>query len=283
MFPRRGRIKTLKKHQGISAEHVKKKCTPLQISPLSGSTRLLHHHQTMYGDGIKTLQPSVGQEDRSEHHMIPEYLSKRMVRRRKFRHSRTFDIKNGSVQVTKQWEENYDFNLDSKFTSDSKDRAIIRALHGPWDYSIQDTSEEVQLIVHMWIGLFYSRSTERFFQIDSNSINSCTEESAFLEMSSGIVFKDNSCSPFLSVRDSSDPSISNALDLSKKVKSGLDEECVILDLSQRDSNAKIVTSEPQVDRKQTSVVGELKEAGEPLNTFKSSMGLQEASKSQVWF
>ncbi|XP_045894077.1 uncharacterized protein tasor2 isoform X3 [Micropterus dolomieu] len=256
--------------------------TPLQISPLSGSTRLLHHHQTMYGDGIKTLQPSVGQEDRSEHHMIPEYLSKRMVRRRKFRHSRTFDIKNGSVQVTKQWKENYDFNLDSKFTSDSKDRAIIRALHGPWDYSIQDTSEEVQLIVHMWIGLFYSRSTERFFQIDSNSINSCTEESAFLEMSSGIVFKDNSCSPFLSVRDSSDPSISNALDLSKKVKSGLDEECVILDLSQRDSNAKIVTSEPQVDRKQTSVVGELKEAGEPLNTFKSSMGLPEASKSQCY-
>ncbi|XP_070763138.1 protein TASOR [Enoplosus armatus] len=111
-------------------------------------------------------------EDRSEHnHRTPEYLSKHMVRRRKFRHSRTFDIKDGSVQVTKQWKENYDFNLDSKFTSESKDRAIIRALHGPWDSSIQDTNEEVRLIVHMWIGLFYSRSTDRFFHVDSN----CTD------------------------------------------------------------------------------------------------------------
>lgn len=105
--------------------------TPFQVSPLSGSTRLLHHHQTVYGDGFKTLHPSVGQDDRSEHtHRTSEYLKKHMVRRRKFRHSRTFVNKDGSFQVTTQWKENYDFNLDSKFTSDSKDRAIIRALHG---------------------------------------------------------------------------------------------------------------------------------------------------------
>lgn len=105
--------------------------TPFQVSPLSGSTRLLHHHQTMYGDGIKTLHPSVSQTDRSEkNHRTPEYLKKHMVCRRKFRHSRTFVDKDGSIQVTKQWKENYDFNLDSKFTNDSKDRTIVRALHG---------------------------------------------------------------------------------------------------------------------------------------------------------
>ena len=103
--------------------------TPFQVSPISGSTRLMHHHQTMYGDGIKTLLPSVDLEDRSEHR-TPEYLKKQRVRRRKFRQSRTFVCKDGSIQVTKQWKENYDFNLDSKFTSDSKDRGIIRALHG---------------------------------------------------------------------------------------------------------------------------------------------------------
>uniref|UniRef100_A0A8C9ZFP0 DUF3715 domain-containing protein n=1 Tax=Sander lucioperca TaxID=283035 RepID=A0A8C9ZFP0_SANLU len=192
--------------------------TPFQVSPLSGSTRLLHHHQTMYGDGIKTLHPSVSQTDRSEkNHRTPEYLKKHMVCRRKFRHSRTFVDKDGSIQVTKQWKENYDFNLDSKFTNDSKDRTIVRALHGPWDFSMQDTSEEVRLIVHMWIGLFYSRSTARFFHVDSYP---CSEESDSLEMPSGMVstlaqseLKAYSFAPFLSVTDTSDPSISKALDL----------------------------------------------------------------------
>ncbi|XP_044050552.1 uncharacterized protein tasor2 isoform X2 [Siniperca chuatsi] len=262
--------------------------TPFQVSPLSGSTRLLHHHQTMYGDGIKTLQPSVGQEDRSEHnHRTPEYLNKHRARSRKFRHCRTFDNKDGSVQVTKQWKKTYDFNLDSKFTNDSKERTIIRALHGPWDFSIQDTSEEVQLIVHIWIGLFYSRSTDRFFHVDSNCTYPCSEESDSLEKSSGMVLapaqpelKANSFAPFLSVTDSSDPSISKALDLSKKDNSVLDQGSMILDLSLRDSNAEIVTSDPKVNRKQASVDGEWKEASETLNTLKSAVGLQEASTSQ---
>lgn len=105
--------------------------TPFQVSPLSGSTRLLRHHQTMYGNGIKTLPTSVGQEDGSEqNHRTPEYLKKHMVRRRKFRHSRTVAHKDGSIQVTKQWKADYDFDLDSKFSNDSKDRTIVRALHG---------------------------------------------------------------------------------------------------------------------------------------------------------
>lgn len=105
--------------------------TPFQVSPLSGSTRLLHHHQQLCGDGIQTLHPSVCQEDRGErNHRTPEYLKKHMVCRRKFRHSRTFGNKDGAVQVTREWNENYDFNRDSKFACDSNDRAIIRALHG---------------------------------------------------------------------------------------------------------------------------------------------------------
>ncbi|XP_032380523.1 uncharacterized protein tasor2 isoform X2 [Etheostoma spectabile] len=259
--------------------------TPFQVSPLSGSTRLLHHHQTVFGDGIKTLHPSVSQTGRSEkNHRTPEYLKKHMVCIRKFRHSRTFVDKDGSIQVTKQWKENYDFNLDSKFTNDSKDRTIIRALHGPWDFSMQDTSEEVRLIVHMWIGLFYSRSTDRFFHVDSHP---CSEVRDSLEMPSGMVsilaqseLKANSFAPFPSVTDTADPSISNALDLSKKHDSMLDQGSVVLDLSVKNSNAEILTSDPQVNRKETSVSGDLKEPCETLNTLKSSMGLEEASKIQ---
>lgn len=100
--------------------------TPFQVSPLSGSTRLLHPQQQLYGDGIQTLH-SVCQEDRGErNHRTPKNLKKR----RKFRHSRTFISKGSSVEVTRQWNKNYDFNQDSKFSSDTKDRAIIRALHG---------------------------------------------------------------------------------------------------------------------------------------------------------
>ncbi|XP_076590197.1 uncharacterized protein tasor2 [Chaetodon auriga] len=259
--------------------------TPFQVPPLSGSTRLLHHHQTMSGE-TKTPHPSVIQEDRREqNHRTPEYLKKRNVCSRKFRRSRTFVNKDGSVQITKQCKENYDFNLDSKFTSDSKDRAIIRGLHGPWDFSIQDTSEEVQLIVHMWIGLFYSRSTARFFHVDSDCTNPSPEESDSLEMSTGMIpapaqseLKANSSAPCLNVTDTSD----KALDLSKKDDFVLDQGSVILDLSQRNSNAEIVTSGSQVNRKETSVSGEQKGTSDTLKTLKSLVELQTASPFQCY-
>ncbi|XP_054475164.1 uncharacterized protein tasor2 isoform X2 [Anoplopoma fimbria] len=246
--------------------------TPFQVSPLSGSSRLLRHHQTMYGNGIKTLQPSVGQENGSEqNNRSPEYLNKQMMRRRKFRHARTFVDKDGSIQVTKQWKENYDFSQDSKFTNDSKDRTVVRALHGPWDFSMQDTNEEVRLIVHMWIGLFYSRSTARFFHVDPYPHS---EESYSFEMSSGMVpdqseLKAKSFGPFLSFTDTS---ISKAVDFSKKDDSMLDQWSEILDLSLRNSNAEIVSPDPQVNRKETSVSIVRKE---PLNTLESSVGPQE--------
>lgn len=35
-----------------------------------------------------------------------------------------------------------------------------------WDFSIEDSYEQVHLIFHMWIGLFYSKPTSRFFHFD---------------------------------------------------------------------------------------------------------------------
>ncbi|XP_018602833.1 uncharacterized protein tasor2 isoform X2 [Scleropages formosus] len=72
----------------------------------------------------------------------------------------------GSLKVSRVWKEKYEFHLDSKYTNNLLEKAVMRALHGPWDYSIEETFEQIRLILHMWIGLFYSRSTARFFEID---------------------------------------------------------------------------------------------------------------------
>ncbi|XP_013765008.1 uncharacterized protein tasor2 isoform X3 [Pundamilia nyererei] len=282
IFTRRGRIKTLKKHQSISAECIKKKCTSL----VSDSSRLLHHDQTMYG--FQTLQPSVGQEDRSEYDRTPEYLKKRMACRQKFRYSRTFVNMEGCIKITRHWQENYDFNLDSKFTSDPKDKTIVRALHGPWDFSIQDTNEEVRLIVHMWIGLFYSRSTPRFFHVESNFAYSCSEENDSLGMTSAVVsgltifeHKDTAAS-CPSVPDTSDPLLSNALDLSQKDDTILNQDSVVLDLSLKNSSTCLqsVTSHPQIHKKGSLDSSEQKEPSETLNSLKPLGELHEASTFQ---
>lgn len=100
---------------------------PFQVSPLSGSTRLLHHQQTMNCEEIKPLHATADQRRRPED---PEPQKKHRVRRERFCRSRTFVNKDGCVQVTKHWKENYSFDFDSKFTNDSKYRAICRAIHG---------------------------------------------------------------------------------------------------------------------------------------------------------
>lgn len=101
--------------------------TTFQVLPVSGSTRLLNHHQSMYGSGAKTLHPSVIQDDISECIRTSEYSQRH---KQKFRYSRTSVIIDGSIKVTRKWHENYNFNLDSRFTSDPKSRVVIRALHG---------------------------------------------------------------------------------------------------------------------------------------------------------
>uniref|UniRef100_A0A3Q3WTS7 Uncharacterized protein n=1 Tax=Mola mola TaxID=94237 RepID=A0A3Q3WTS7_MOLML len=260
--------------------------TPYQVFPLSGSTRLLHRHQTINCDGIKSLHPSVNQEDKSEHSdRTSKYLIKHLVHRRKFRLSRTFVNKDGSVQVTKHWKENYDFTLDSKFTTDSKFRTICRALHGPWNISIQDTSKEIRLIFHMWIGLFYSRSTPRFFDFSSNH---CSKETDSLGIPSGMLstpahsdLKGNSFAPCSNVTDTAHTLTSNALDLSKKDNSIVDHGSEILDLSVRNCSAESITSDPPVNEKESSASGEQEEGGETPNALKTVTALQEASLFQV--
>ncbi|XP_054632482.1 uncharacterized protein tasor2 isoform X2 [Dunckerocampus dactyliophorus] len=221
--------------------------TPFQVSPLSGSTGLLYHHQTMYG-----IEACFSDHHSENSHMTSKHVKKRM---KMFKRYRSFVDQGGSVQVTRQWKEKYDFNRDSRFSVESKNRSIIRALHGPWNHSIEDTNEDVQLVVHMWIGLFYSRSTARFFDVNLDLTNSCLEERDCLETT--LAQSELKGNPFAfpqGVAETTDPSISNTSDLSKKVTS-LDQESDILDLSLRNPNVEIVTSSPQtLEGHETTIV-----------------------------
>lgn len=50
--------------------------------------------------------------------------------KRRSKRRRQIVEKDGSVEVTRVWREQYDFSLDSKFTNDPHDKAVTRALHG---------------------------------------------------------------------------------------------------------------------------------------------------------
>ncbi|KAG8440054.1 hypothetical protein GDO86_006012 [Hymenochirus boettgeri] len=62
-----------------------------------------------------------------------------------------------NLQVTLEWEGKYDLELDSKFTSDPLEKTINRALHGPWNPHLKEKVEDVKIILHMWLALFYSK------------------------------------------------------------------------------------------------------------------------------
>ncbi|KAM9311769.1 protein TASOR 2 [Gastrophryne carolinensis] len=59
-------------------------------------------------------------------------------------------------QVTFTCDGKYDFELDSKFTNDPLEKTINRALHGPWNPHLKEKVEDVKIILHMWLALFYS-------------------------------------------------------------------------------------------------------------------------------
>ncbi|XP_068526245.1 protein TASOR 2 isoform X3 [Anas acuta] len=65
-----------------------------------------------------------------------------------------------SLQVTRRWEAGYLFSSDSKYTNDELEKTVIRALHGPWDPELPDDVEEMKLILHMWVALFYSKPSK---------------------------------------------------------------------------------------------------------------------------
>ncbi|KAJ7329342.1 hypothetical protein JRQ81_015516 [Phrynocephalus forsythii] len=62
-----------------------------------------------------------------------------------------------TVKVTFQWEAEYLFSLDSKYTSHPLEKTVVRAVHGPWDVGLPNSVEEMKLIIHMWVALFYSK------------------------------------------------------------------------------------------------------------------------------
>uniref|UniRef100_A0A8C7YG35 DUF3715 domain-containing protein n=1 Tax=Oryzias sinensis TaxID=183150 RepID=A0A8C7YG35_9TELE len=228
----------------VFAEHAYSQ--PPSSSPLLGlsgthlgvSTRVLQD-QTKHADEDKTLATSAIPE-----HKPSEYLvTGTQAQRQNFRNSRSVSIKEGSIQVTRQWQEHYDFNLDSKFTSDPKIRVVTRALHGPWNSPIQDNSEEVRLIFHMWIGLFYSRTTARFFTVDSPFMLSCFE-SYSLKVANEIASspakpesKPTSSASFVNLHTSHSME-PKALNLRKDENTILKPEAEILDLSVRSTNSK---------------------------------------------
>ncbi|XP_038596892.1 protein TASOR 2 isoform X2 [Tachyglossus aculeatus] len=110
-----------------------------------------------------------------------------------FSHSHTVSSCNGSFKITCKWEAEYVFSLDSRYTNNPLEKTIIRALHGPWDPDLPDNVEEVKLILHMWVALFYSSqnkvlSSSRKVVEHSNpakyvSINSTMDSSEFSEIS----------------------------------------------------------------------------------------------------
>lgn len=102
----------------------------LQVSISEG---LQQHRKDIFADGTQTLRAFLCQQkdqNRKEPGLAPESLSKGIGCRQKFHRFRQFIEKDGSVQVTRLWKENYNFNSDSKFTNDPKDKTVIRALHG---------------------------------------------------------------------------------------------------------------------------------------------------------
>lgn len=128
----------------------------------------------------------------------------------------------------------------------------------PWDFSIQDTSEEVRLIFHMWIGLFYSRSTPRSFHFDS--ISNIKEREPLNILTNVGQVPTQSFAPSLNVPGPLGALNGNALDLSKKDGFALDLGGDVLDLSQRNAQAKL-DIEPQAKQRQTSWFGGQRESG----------------------
>uniref|UniRef100_A0A8C8JY97 DUF3715 domain-containing protein n=1 Tax=Oncorhynchus tshawytscha TaxID=74940 RepID=A0A8C8JY97_ONCTS len=267
---------------------------------LSGSTLQIpiseglqpHRKDMVYGDGTQALRAFLCQEQDQnrkelgkESGVAPESMRKGIGRRQKFRRLRRFIEKDRSVQVTRLWKENYDFNSDSKFTNDPMDKTVIRALHGPWDFNIEDTNEQVQLIIHMWIGLFYSRSTARFFQADLSLL--CMEEKDSTEVDHGMVqaqvtSETKTSSPaYIALSRIPEPEVLDRSNVGKKESQPLSLEPEALDLSVKttstvlDFTVDTKDSKQRIDLKSPSVYQP--ESGlhkEIISFHKQSTGLE---------
>ncbi|XP_069085395.1 protein TASOR 2 isoform X1 [Pleurodeles waltl] len=117
------------------------------------------------GAPIGRVLPFRPQEDTTSSPKESEFLTEKRKRGiigqyKGFICPRTVFRRYGKVKVTFNWEEDYLFHGDSKYTSDPLEKTINRALHGPWDSDIPNHVEDVKLILHMWIALFYSKPSK---------------------------------------------------------------------------------------------------------------------------
>ncbi|XP_049738013.1 protein TASOR 2 isoform X2 [Elephas maximus indicus] len=119
----------------------------------------------------------------------------------------------GSFKVTFKCETEYVFSLDSKYTNNPLEKTVIRALHGPWNTDLPDNVEEVKLLLHMWVALFYSnqnkviRSSRKVVEHSNPakyvSINSTIESFEFGEMEESFNVERCSADPLLESKEAS--------------------------------------------------------------------------------
>ncbi|XP_042636163.1 protein TASOR 2 [Orycteropus afer afer] len=119
----------------------------------------------------------------------------------------------GSFKVTFKCEAEYVFSLDSRYTNNPLEKTVIRALHGPWNTDLPDNVEEVKLLLHMWVALFYSNQNKviqssRKVVEHSNpakyvSINSTIESFEFSEIEESFSMERCSTDPLLETKETS--------------------------------------------------------------------------------
>ncbi len=100
-------------------------------SPLSLKTGL---HLNLPKDAGASCHQEEGGKAEWKHLISPNKPSsevlKTKLRRSRVLRNRSIIEKEGMIQVTRNWKEPYDFKFDSKFTNESKDKTVTRALHG---------------------------------------------------------------------------------------------------------------------------------------------------------
>lgn len=119
-----------------------------------------------------------------------------------------------------------------------------------WNFSVKDTSDEVRLIFHMWIALFYSRSVPRFIEFDSDPSSLEKTPAGSVSTPPHPDLGVRSFAPDSNLKDTSDDTMSRPLDLSTNGTPTWDQKSVILDLSKNNSPADISTSVSQVATKE---------------------------------
>ncbi|XP_008050535.1 protein FAM208B [Carlito syrichta] len=128
-----------------------------------------------------------------------------------FSRSHTVLSCDGSFKVTFKCENEYAFDLDSRYTNNPLEKTVVRALHGPWNTGLPENVEEVKLLLHMWVALFYSRQNKvirssRKVVEHSNpakyvSINSTLESYELSEIEESPSMESQSTDPLLETSD----------------------------------------------------------------------------------